>query len=127
MDILVELELRGILGILVITHFLTVHIYIDTRFGAVYAQVHIASVPVGRNLERAAVNAHRIGLGQFRRTRIAGLELIPVVGVNRRAVALHFPVARYFYLFPVSFRIRLLYACGEVFIAVDVVEIPLAV
>ena len=63
-------------------------------------KVDISTIPSGRHLYLAAINAHGICLGQLWRHRIAGLKLVAMVGIDSRSVALHLPVARHLNLAP---------------------------
>ena len=67
--------------------------FLDAGLGAGNLQVDVTLHPLGGDVDVPAVDAHGSGFGQGGRLRIAGLELIAVVGVDGRAEALHLPVA----------------------------------
>jgi len=65
-------------------------------------EINIAFHPVGRYFNIAAIYSHRIFFGQQRRHRVTLLELVWVIDIDGCPKTLHFPVAGYFYVFPVS-------------------------
>lgn len=78
-----------------------------------------------RDLELAAVDSHRIVLGQQRRRRIARLELVAVVGIDGGTESLHLPVAWHVDVMPAgSIRGRIRDIRRQVSVGVYEIELP---
>lgn len=85
---------NGILRILEIARLAAVHIDIDTGLRAAQVEIDRTAAPGVGDAERTEVDPHGRRLGQLRRLRIDRGELVDRIDVDRRAVALHLPVAR---------------------------------
>ena len=90
MDVSGNVECGGVLGALHVAGFLAVDPHIHAGRRAVEMQEYIATGPVGGNVEGAHIASHGVvvvgDVGRIGREGVIG------VGIDGRAVALHFPV-----------------------------------
>ena len=121
----IDAEDSRVLGVFVVSHFLAIQINVQTRLGAADIEVNIAVFPVRRHFNVATINTDRVFLGQKRRSRVAGLELVAVIGINRRPETLAFPVSRHLDILPRrGAHRRVCDVRRKLLVAIDEVEFP---
>ena len=117
-----------IFRVFIISDQYSVYIYIAAAFGTANIQINLASVPILRDVNHLSVHSDSVLFRQMGRLRFMRLELISVIGIDSRTIAVQLPVCRNLNFVPtvaVVFRNHKLLLIGGV--ALVPPEIPLSV
>ena len=118
----------GRFRVLVVAYFLPVDVDVAAGLGSADVEEHFFAFPVGGYLDEFAVGADGVFLRQQGRTRVAGGELVGMVGVDGRPVAVEFPIGGDVNFAPGRVvEAGKVEVCRAVFVSGDPVEFPFSV